>query len=460
MKFLHYYAPSANACNKLATAALLLALGGGLAVSPAHAQAPDRREIRTYIPPDQLVSFSPSTPFNTFIDFVNPIFERVTGKSVVDPVARTQAIGVNITRMHFLDALEQVLSANGLWYRENEQYFVITTAPTAPGEDGVAAGGPSVLPATIDSREIRINALLFQVNVTKAREVGIDWSVIFGGGGGGGGGGGVGGEAGGRGGGAGGGGGIPIGIRTDEFFDRLPRAEDLITPDVIQLGTLTRLFRLLETDGIGRTIANPSVTVMSGEQGNIQIGADVPVVVRDFAGNSVVQFYSTGIIIDVTPTLISQPAVDTSRAPMIDFVHLDVSVQNSNSSPSPSGAPVIAKTVATTQALLLDGEQTIIGGLYTTDQVTSRQGIPILKDLPWWVFGLRYIFGFTTTSDIQNELLIVLQAEVMDSLPERAARPLEYNLLERRRQEIQRVIRSLSSKDLIDDELPTEQYDQ
>ena len=54
---------------------------------------------------------------------------------------------------------------------------------------------------------------------------------------------------------------------------------------------------------------------------------------------------------------------------------------------------IINKTTAKTQVLLLDGEETVIGGLFLNENTTVRTGIPFLKDLPWWVFGIRYLAG-------------------------------------------------------------------
>ncbi|MEZ4699542.1 MAG: hypothetical protein R2834_04365 [Rhodothermales bacterium] len=59
------------------------------------------------------------------------------------------------------------------------------------------------------------------------------------------------------------------------------------------------MIRAFEQEGLGETIS-PTVTVQSGQKGNIQIGSDVPVQQRDFASNTITQFFSTGIIIDVT----------------------------------------------------------------------------------------------------------------------------------------------------------------
>src|SRR5690606_34834666 len=160
-----------------------------------------------------------------------------------------------------------------------------------------------------------------------------------------------------------------------------------MAPDAIDFTQLTQFFRLLEQQGVGETVANPTVTVQSGQQGRIQIGSDVPLNVRDFAGNTVTSFISTGIIINVTPTLITEPVADTLNSPTMDFIHLDVLVENSSSRPTASG-PAIDKSTANTQIVLLNREQTIIGGLYSTDESMERRGIPFLKDLPGWFFGL------------------------------------------------------------------------
>ena len=154
--------------------------------------------------------------------------------------------------------------------------------------------------------------------------------------------------------------------------------------------------------------------------------------VRDFAGNTVTQFFSTGIIIDVTPTLIREAVADTAGAPMIEFVHLDVKVEKSGSRPSLAGL-IIDRNTANTQVLLLDGEQTVIGGLYSTEETRSRAGVPFLKDLPPWFFGIRYLFGKTQRTTNQKELLIVLQAQLVDPLDTRSRRRGQIDLLEQDR---------------------------
>ena len=90
---------------------------------------------------------------------------------------------------------------------------------------------------------------------------------------------------------------------------------------------------------------------------------------------------------------------------------------------------VINKTSASTQVIMLNGEETVIGGLFVNDETKVRTGIPFLKDLPWWFFGLRYIFGSDNTVTEKRELVILIKAELIPTLKERLEGPKATNPL-------------------------------
>jgi type IV pilus assembly protein PilQ len=84
---------------------------------------------------------------------------------------------------------------------------------------------------------------------------------------------------------------------------------------------------------------------------------------------------------------------------------------------------VVKKTQATSDVLMLDGEETVIGGLYINEEVTVRNGIPVLKDLPWWVFGIRFLTGSDEKIIRKKEVIIVLRVELVPTLAERMTYP-------------------------------------
>ena len=410
--------------------ALLLALAVAWS-APLHAQSvdvvPSQRQLRTYIPPDQVVSFLPGTAFAEFVSLLNPTFARVTGKQIIDPEDRLLPIGVSLSGMHFIDAFELVLDRHRLGFRETEEYFIIEPLEddlvqmVADGATTRAAGEGAAPPATALSREIRIDAYIFELNVTRLRETGTNWGSVFGEGG-----------ASNQGG-AGSGTGLQFFLKTDSFFDSFSAFLD--GPELVDFKEIVTLFRYFESIDVGETIASPSVTVQSGEGGQIQSGSDIPVTLQDFAGNTVTQYIPTGVIIDVTPTLISDAsdARDNPDALPVEFIHLDINVEKSSGRLGQSGV-TIDKNKTDTQVLLLDGEQTVIGGLFSTEEAISRKGVPILKDIPL----VKYLFSFRTKTVVQKELLIALQARVVEPLRARAGRPFPTNIYGRERVDVQR----------------------
>ncbi len=62
---------------------------------------------------------------------------------------------------------------------------------------------------------------------------------------------------------------------------------------------------------------------------------------------------------------------------------------------------------------------------YENDETKIRNGVPFLKDLPWWVFGLRYIFGSDDIITTKKELVISIKAELLPTLKERLADPFD-----------------------------------
>ena len=405
------------------------------------------RVVRGYVPPDELVSFPASTPMNQFFRLVNPTFFRVTGKRVVDPLDRTDPIGIALNGVHFIDAFELVLDRYALDFNESDSYFIVTepeivAATTDAGSASViSASSPApstaseeALPATADTREIRIDAVIFELNTSRAREVGTNWGALFGqaaaaggagGGATGGGGTGGGGTGGGTGGGAAGAQGPTFFLNAGSFFDALDGFLEA-SGDRVPLTQVLNLFRYFEEQGYGQTVAAPFTTVQSGEEGQMQSGQDIPVNIRDFSGNTTTSYVQTGTIINVTPTLILDERGETP----IEFIHLNVKVEKSTA--LPSGA--INKNNIQTQIPLLSGEMRAIGGLTSTDESSTRRGVPVLRDIP----VLKYLFSYTQRQVVQNELVVVLMARTVDGLQTRYSRELPRDVIRQEREDYRR----------------------
>lgn len=416
----------------------LLYLCAALIVGSYSATAQSNRERRLllneYVSPEELISMSKTLPFDKSISLFTDFSKKYLNKIIVDPSSNKKEIGVDIENMYWLQAFETVLRTNSLWYEEKEEYFQIINPDSlkggAPIGGGTAAAKDSASKAMLLTRDIKISTVFFSIDVSKTLNTGINWSYLYFG--------------------------DTSAGKTTQFGGQFksnledPTAASgsgsagaqqpnaflaRIVPNV-RFSNLSGFISFLQSNGLGDVISSPQIIVSSGKKGSIQIGTDIFVTTRDLAGNSIQQKISTGIIIGVTPTLYEEKGVR--------FINLDTHVEKSNQ----NGAN-IDKSSIDTYLLLNDGEETVIGGLYSTTQSTSRVGIPFLKDLPWYVFGLRYIFGSETQHEVKNELIVLLRAEVVPTIEERLADKMKknQNLIEKTRKEFDEDIAKRRQKE-------------
>ncbi len=370
------------------------------------------RRFKTYNNPDELVTMAETLPFNQAIELLSKVSESTTGKKIVSTVQRTDPIGVEINSMPYDKALLIIVQYANLMYEEKEDLIVVKSKKKE--EERTADTY-----ASIDQREVKISAVFFEMDVQKSKKLGVDWKVLLSGN-----------QSdlsglmrteaensksGGTGGSTGGSGSSTSGLQP-EF--NLGASTNFNVGGFF--GQATALFKAFEEDGIGEIIASPSIVVRDKSQGTIQVGSDFSVRTRDFAGNTVEKFFPTGTIIDVTPYIYNEEG--------INYVLLDITVERSSFSTNETTTE-IRKTNASTQVVMLDGEETVLGGLFVNEETKTRNGIPFLKDLPWWVFGIRYITGSDATVERKKELIILLKAELIPTLKERFAHPDTKNLI-------------------------------
>ncbi|MEA3287920.1 MAG: hypothetical protein U9Q77_11190 [Candidatus Marinimicrobia bacterium] len=350
---------------------------------------------------DQMVSFQPTTTFQQAIQVISLMSSQYEGKVVINPIGQKGPINVAIPPTHWRRALELLVKANGLEFVEKATYYEIRkpkprsarkTTKAAPKAKAQAPVVPEGF--QLDTREVEISAIFFQGDRRSIAEVGIDWSAA-----------------------AGLASGDSILINaisgtsvTQELFSIAANYTDVIGKTTTSFLAVLQAFEALN---FGEIIASPSIQVLDGVTGRIQVGEKFSIKQKDFAGNTIENFFDVGTILEVTPEVIESQDVT--------FVHLNISAERSAAFPDPVSTR-IAKQTASTQVLLLDGEQTVIAGLFSEETVEIRKGIPILKDLPWWVFGIKYFTGFNSHDIIEKELVIIIKAKLVPTLSDRLER--------------------------------------
>ncbi len=362
---------------------------------------------------DELVSFKSDVPYTKAIQALGELSKKLDGRLVIDrsPLqGKDKTIGINIESMYWKDALELILRSNQLWYNDYPEYMEIATFEEigkrqgeqaqreGPSRDISSAPSTQTAQAFADSseyyskvREISISSVFFDLNKTKLAEYGVSFSIFRGRN-------------------------LNLGI---DFAGSAQVTKTRFTASVQPTGnnlpiTFDAALSMFESDQLGEVIARPQITVRSGSSSVFQVGQDFSVLEKDFSGNTVQRFYPTGTILTVRPRIF--------KVGEMEFIDIQYKVEKSTFEAT-TVTTVINKTAASGSLTLLNGEEGYVGGMYSNEQVITREGIPLLKDLPWWVFGLRYIFGYESRKNVKRELIVLLKAEILPSLEDRAIKP-------------------------------------
>lgn len=177
---------------------------------------------------------------------------------------------------------------------------------------------------------------------------------------------------------------------------------------------LGAILDLLQTTTNIRTVSAPSLLVLNNREANINVGTQIPVVTTRFAnntggtsGNTIgsVQFRDTGVTLDVTPRV--------NPGGMV-FMEIAQEVSNPTGQADATGNVSVNRRQIDTEIAVMSGETVLLGGLIQDNQETSRNGIPILKDIP----GVGALFGSQGVSGLRTELLVLITPTVATNVEE------------------------------------------
>lgn len=211
--------------------------------------------------------------------------------------------------------------------------------------------------------------------------------------------------------------GAPSGpVETENYIDMLAKTKaegiagnipglSAITPlDPFQIGVshftsgIGAVLKALTSKGYAKVLAEPNLTVRSGEKGKFHVGTRYPIQTVTGAGaNASVSIYyeEIGIRLNFAPTVLETGTIRLKIDPaevssITDFVRLENLV-----------APIIDARTVTTSVDLKEGESLILAGLLSEDMKKNISKIPLLGDVP--ILGAL----FRSTSDELRERELV-----------------------------------------------------
>lgn len=172
---------------------------------------------------------------------------------------------------------------------------------------------------------------------------------------------------------------------------------------------------LLQSDGMARVLAEPSLVALSGQSASFLAGGELPIPVPQGLGTTTINYKAFGIGLTVTPTVLGPNRIALKVAPEAsDLDYTNAVVLNGVS------VPAITTRRADTTVELGDGETFVIGGLVSQNIISQVSKIPLLGDIP--IIGS--FFRDMRYSRQDKELVILVTPHLVQPLARGTALPL------------------------------------
>ena len=173
--------------------------------------------------------------------------------------------------------------------------------------------------------------------------------------------------------------------------------------NILSLGDAT--FRALEENGLVKTLAEPSLTAISGETAQFLAGGEFPTPTgTDNNGNITIEFKNFGIALNFTPVVLDGGTINLQIATEVSAVDVSNGITLLNG----IFIPGIKTNRTSSTVQLSSGGTLILSGLIQNEEANNIQGIPYLKDVP--ILGA--LFRSTRWQQNSTELLIIVSAYI------------------------------------------------
>ena len=176
------------------------------------------------------------------------------------------------------------------------------------------------------------------------------------------------------------------------------------TAGSLQIGVL---LEALESKGLVRTLAEPNLTALSGQEAKFLAGGEYPIPVVDKDGNVAISYKPFGVELAFTPRVVDGDIINLAINAAVSGIDTTVTVQNGGFSVN-----AFKRRETTTTVEMRDGESFAIAGLLQDDFRDLNGQVPWLGDIP--ILGALFRSADYTRN--QSELVIIVTPHLVSPI--------------------------------------------
>lgn len=160
------------------------------------------------------------------------------------------------------------------------------------------------------------------------------------------------------------------------------------------------LLEALEGKGMVRTLAEPNLTALSGQEATFLAGGEYPVPGESEGGGTTVTYRPFGVQLTFIPTVVDQDIINL----VINAAVSSIDVANGLSTGNDVVIPAFKRRETSTTVEMRDGDSFAIAGLLQDDFTNAATQVPWIGDVP--VLGA--LFRSSEYQRAQTELVIIV----------------------------------------------------
>ena len=159
------------------------------------------------------------------------------------------------------------------------------------------------------------------------------------------------------------------------------------------------LLEALEQKNLVRTLAEPNLTALSGQEASFLAGGEYPIPVVDNEGAVTIEYKPFGVQLNFTPRVVDGHRINLELNAAVSAIDFGTSVVNAGFSVN-----AFTRRETRTTVEMLDGQSFAIAGLLQDDFRDSAAQVPWLGDIP--VLGA--LFRSANYERNQSELVVII----------------------------------------------------
>lgn len=188
-----------------------------------------------------------------------------------------------------------------------------------------------------------------------------------------------------------------------------------LAKNIFGLDLVSRL-QLAETDGLVTTLAEPTLTALSGETASFLAGGEFPVPISQSLGSVTIEYKQYGVGLAFTPYVLADGRISMRVRPEVSELSSEGSIRLNG-----FNVPALTTRRAETTVELGSGQSFMIAGLLRNSNTNNIDKAPFLGDIP--ILGA--LFRSTSFRRQETELVIIVTPYLVRPVSGQLASPTD-----------------------------------